>query len=307
MREKASSLSNVKSEQRTVTSLLEENKTIKGVNYKNKSGQEFTTKASLTIVCDGCFSNLRHSLCNPKVEVPSHFVGLILENCNLPYENHGHVILGDTSPILFYPISSTEIRCLVDVPGQKLPFVAQKIVDSLDKNAIHNSLPNNIVYNIAIDGLCKSGKINEARSVLSVLISRGFLLDNFTYCALIHAFSASGNMDKAFKETLIEHRDFSINFIKRGWFLTLPPAILISCYCRIGDLDKASKLKEKISQATLASKIEVQHQSSQPSFDSLKALTGSIIEHGKNLEKSFKRTNLLHDINHNNISSKDNR
>lgn len=186
-------------------------------------------------------------------------------------------------------------------------LVAQKIVDSLDKNAIHNSLPNNIVYNIAIDGLCESGKINEARSVLSVFISRGFLLDNFTYCALIHAFSASGNMDKAFKETLIEHRDFSINFIKRGWFLTLPPTILISCYCRIGDLDKASKLKEKISQATLASKIEVQHRTSQPSFDSLKALTGSIIEHGKNLEKSFKRTNLLHDINHNNISSKDSR
>ncbi|KAI5434545.1 hypothetical protein KIW84_021398 [Lathyrus oleraceus] len=48
--------------------------------------------------------------------------------------------------------------------------------------------------------------------------------------------------------------------------------------------------KEMISQATLASKIEVQHQTSQPSFDSLKAFTGSIIEHGENLEKSFKRT-----------------
>ena len=56
-----------------------------------------------------------------QVDVPSHFVGLVLENCNLPYANHGHVILGDPSPILFYPISSTEIRCLVDVPGQKLP------------------------------------------------------------------------------------------------------------------------------------------------------------------------------------------
>ncbi|KAI5444173.1 hypothetical protein KIW84_012697 [Lathyrus oleraceus] len=44
--------------------------------------------------------------------------------------------------------------------------------------------------------------------------------------------------------------------------------------------------KEKISQATLASKIEVQHQTSQPSFDSLKAFTGSIIEHGENLEKA---------------------
>lgn len=46
---------------------------------------------------------------------------MVLENCNLPYANHGHVILGDPSLILFYPISSTEIRCLVDVSGQKLP------------------------------------------------------------------------------------------------------------------------------------------------------------------------------------------
>lgn len=59
-----------------------------------------------------------------QVDVPSCFVGLVLENCQLPYENHGHVILADPSPILFYPISSTEVRCLVDVPGQKVPSVS---------------------------------------------------------------------------------------------------------------------------------------------------------------------------------------
>lgn len=51
-------------------------------------------------------------------------MGLVLENCHLPYSNHGHVILADPSPILFYPISSTETRCLVDVPGQKVPSIA---------------------------------------------------------------------------------------------------------------------------------------------------------------------------------------
>lgn len=56
--------------------------------------------------------------------MPSCFVGLVLENCNLPFPNHGHVILADPSPILFYPISSTEIRCLVDVPGKKIPSIA---------------------------------------------------------------------------------------------------------------------------------------------------------------------------------------
>ena len=49
----------------------------------------------------------------------------MLENCELPFANHGHVILADPAPILFYPISSTEIRCLVDIPaGQKLPSIA---------------------------------------------------------------------------------------------------------------------------------------------------------------------------------------
>lgn len=59
-----------------------------------------------------------------KVDVPSCFVGLVLENCQLPFENHGHVILADPSPLLFYPISSTEVRCLVDVPGQKVPSIS---------------------------------------------------------------------------------------------------------------------------------------------------------------------------------------
>ncbi|PRQ22097.1 putative squalene monooxygenase [Rosa chinensis] len=124
MREKAATLSNVKLEQGSVTTLIEEKGIVKGVIYKNKAGEEMRIYAPLTIVCDGCFSNLRKSLSDPKVESPSCFVGLVLENCDLPHANHGHVILGDPSPILFYPISSTEIRCLVDVPGTKVPSVA---------------------------------------------------------------------------------------------------------------------------------------------------------------------------------------
>ncbi|KAF7830505.1 squalene monooxygenase-like [Senna tora] len=141
MREKAASLPNVRMEQGTVTSLLEENGTIKGVHYKTKDGQEFAAYAPLTIVCDGCFSNLRRSLCNPKVDVPSCFVGLILENCELPYANHGHVILGDPSPILFYPISSTEIRCLVDVPGQKVPSISNGEMAKYLKTVVAPQVP----------------------------------------------------------------------------------------------------------------------------------------------------------------------
>ncbi|GLT41893.1 hypothetical protein SLA2020_159230 [Shorea laevis] len=124
MREKAASLPNVKLEQGTVTSLLKEKGIVKGVQYKNKRGQERTAYAPLTIVCDGGFSNLRRSLCRPKIDIPSYAVGLVLENCELPLANHGLFVMSDPSPISFYPISSTEIRCLVDIPGQKVPSVS---------------------------------------------------------------------------------------------------------------------------------------------------------------------------------------
>ncbi|KAL3721171.1 hypothetical protein ACJRO7_005915 [Eucalyptus globulus] len=144
LRKKASSLSNVRLEQGTVTSLLEENGMIKGVNYKTRTGEESTAYAFLTVVCDGCYSNLRRSLCNPKVDVPSCFVGLVLENCRLPFENHGHVVLADPSPILFYPISSHEIRCLVDVPGQTVPSITNGELAQYLKTVVAPQVPTEL-------------------------------------------------------------------------------------------------------------------------------------------------------------------
>ncbi|KAM7278331.1 hypothetical protein ACFE04_005465 [Oxalis oulophora] len=62
----------------------------------------------------------------------------------------------------------------------------QKIADSLDESASNFSLPNNIIYTIAIVGLCKFGKFNGARRMLSILLLKGLVPDNYTYCALIH-------------------------------------------------------------------------------------------------------------------------
>ncbi|KAG5625316.1 hypothetical protein H5410_010534 [Solanum commersonii] len=109
MRQKLASLPNVRVEEGTVTCLIEEKGSVKGVKYKTKEG-ELSAYAPLTIVCDGSFSNLRRSLCNSKVNISSSFVGLILKNCQLPHENHSVLILSDTSPMSIYPISSTEIR-----------------------------------------------------------------------------------------------------------------------------------------------------------------------------------------------------
>lgn len=66
-----------------MTSLLEEKGTIKGVQYKNKNGEEVSAYAPLTIVCDGCFSNLRKSLCKPKVGMASLCFSCHLLACRL--------------------------------------------------------------------------------------------------------------------------------------------------------------------------------------------------------------------------------
>ncbi|KAM1915988.1 hypothetical protein ACFX13_035772 [Malus domestica] len=153
MRDKASSLPSVELEQGTVTSLLEEKGTIKGVKFRRKGSQEFTAHAPLTIVCDGCCSNLRRYLCNPKVDIPSCFVGLILEDCQLPYANHAHVILGDPSLVSFYPIGSREIRCLVDVPGQQVPSISSGEMAHYLKTKVAPQVPPELytAFLVAID------------------------------------------------------------------------------------------------------------------------------------------------------------
>jgi 2-polyprenyl-6-methoxyphenol hydroxylase-like FAD-dependent oxidoreductase len=54
-------------EQATVLGLVEEAGVVRGVRYRTGDGVEQEAKAPLTFVCDGCFSNLRRKLCEPKV------------------------------------------------------------------------------------------------------------------------------------------------------------------------------------------------------------------------------------------------
>ncbi|URE29752.1 Squalene monooxygenase [Musa troglodytarum] len=134
----------VQLKQGTVTSLIKEDGIVKGVVYKTKSGRESKAFAPLTIVYDGCFSNLRHTLCSSEVDVLSYFVGLLLENCQLPFPNHGHIILAVPSLVLLYSISSTEIRCFVDVPGQKVPSIANGEMENYLKTIVAPQVPTEL-------------------------------------------------------------------------------------------------------------------------------------------------------------------
>ena len=135
LREAAKGCPNVDVRQATVKKLLAEDgeewtdgNTIGGVAAA-VDDEEQRFFAPLTVVCDGYFSSFRKKLTPAASPVsPSTFVGIILDgdpNELLPRPGHGHVILGDPSPVLFYPISSKEVRCLVDIPAHvKMPSVA---------------------------------------------------------------------------------------------------------------------------------------------------------------------------------------
>lgn len=133
----------------TVRELIEDNDVTIGVKYKKGEGQihmAVEIAISLTVHRDqgslwafndslrwlffcfseelpgdpscGEFHTILPSTIFPYLwlQTKSHFVGVIMDTTDLPFPNKGHVVLADPAPILMYPISSTEVRVLVDFP-----------------------------------------------------------------------------------------------------------------------------------------------------------------------------------------------
>lgn len=109
--------------------------------------------SAITIVTDGCFSKFRRNLLPSHITpiVRSNFIGLILEDADLPAPNHGHVILRKSSssvpivdssrptmgPVLVYQLSPHDTRMLIDIPGSKVP--------SASNGDLQNYLTENVI------------------------------------------------------------------------------------------------------------------------------------------------------------------
>jgi squalene monooxygenase len=144
IRQHISTLPSVKLIEATVQELVEENGTITGVKYLTKEEkEERTIQAKLTVVSDGMFSLFRDGLAQTEKNVSSYFLGLVLKDCQLPYPNHGHVIVAKPSPCLVYPISSSETRILIDFPQQEAPRKSPELTEHL-KTVILPQLPSSI-------------------------------------------------------------------------------------------------------------------------------------------------------------------
>lgn len=89
------------------------------------------------------FSGFREKLSANEKKVSSYFLGMLLKDCNLPYVNHGHVIIAEPSPCLVYPVSSTETRVLIDFPGNEPPKKSEELTAFL-RDKIGAQMPSEI-------------------------------------------------------------------------------------------------------------------------------------------------------------------
>jgi squalene monooxygenase len=144
MRNHLYTLDNITIIEGTAVSLIEDNQKVLGIQYIPK-GTDSTAEisATLTIVCDGMFSSFREALADTTKKVSSYFLGLVLHDCVLPFPNHGHVIAAEPSPVLVYPISSTETRVLIDFPTAQAPRKGQELTQYL-RDKIGPQMPADI-------------------------------------------------------------------------------------------------------------------------------------------------------------------
>ena len=125
----------------TVTELIEANEAITGVRYKLKGAtDEESLYAHLTIVTDGPLSIFREKLSKPVKQVNGYFLGLLMQDCEMPFANHGHLIMGDHPPMVIYPVTSTSWRVLIDFKGEKPPRLGKDIRQSLLEK-FENAIP----------------------------------------------------------------------------------------------------------------------------------------------------------------------
>jgi len=99
----------------------------------------------LTIIADGYASKFRAEHLGSAPVIKSKFYALELIDCPLPAPAHGHVIIGDTFPVLLYQIGTHETRALIDLP-ENLPAASPAAggVRGYIKNVVIPAVPEQL-------------------------------------------------------------------------------------------------------------------------------------------------------------------
>ncbi|ORY79855.1 ERG1 squalene epoxidase [Protomyces lactucae-debilis] len=141
LRKRARAEENVTVHEATVSKLISNDTSGAILGVKTTTGEHFW--APLTVVADGCFSKFRSDFIKRKPTVRSNFVGMVLRDADIPNPYHGHVILGDHSPVLVYQIGTRDTRILVDIQG-KLPSASTGALKKYLQETVLPDLPKQL-------------------------------------------------------------------------------------------------------------------------------------------------------------------
>ena len=146
LRQKAMQQSNVTVFEATATELVRSTYTDQVLGVKaTKQGELDSFFGGLTIIADGYASKFRKEFRNDAPVARSKFWGLELIDTELPMPCNGHVVLGESAPVLLYQIGTHETRALVDIP-ENLPSASVKAggVKGHLRNVVLPSLPKQV-------------------------------------------------------------------------------------------------------------------------------------------------------------------
>lgn len=137
LREQLNGFENVCLIEGSARSFIKDENGIHGVNFiPTGESTEQSISAKLTIACDGGSSLFGKELNRSEKQVKGYFLGLLLEDCELPYPNHGHVFIAGSSPFLSYPISSKYTRVLIDFPADAPPRKGKMLERHIRENVL---------------------------------------------------------------------------------------------------------------------------------------------------------------------------
>lgn len=130
---------------------------VTGVVVKNLAGDSQKYTAKCTFACDGIYSKFRreHDKNNTPT-VGSYFVGLALDNADLPAPGKGHVILGHHAPVLAYQVSASETRALCAYRLTKPPLASLGEFANYLRRDVYPNLPAQLLP--AFEKAVDSGK-----------------------------------------------------------------------------------------------------------------------------------------------------
>ncbi|KAH0908714.1 hypothetical protein HID58_032035, partial [Brassica napus] len=111
------------------------------VTYKTNEGEETTAFAPLTVVCDGCYSNLRRSVNDNNAEVLSYQVCYVSKNCQLEDPEKLKLIMSKPSFTMLYQISSTDVRCAMELFPGNIPSISNGEMATFFKDTMAPQVP----------------------------------------------------------------------------------------------------------------------------------------------------------------------